>query len=80
MPLRDGGAEDSTDDLLNRVMYDRRPETYDTYPGLSRVLRESREMALLLEFWPHALRGASPEELLRFLAPLEFQPEDAKAG
>ena len=41
-PLRNGGAADSTVDLLNRVMYDRHPETYGTYPALASVLRESR--------------------------------------
>jgi len=35
--------------------------------GLRGVLEASRETALLLEFWPYALRGTSPEELLRFL-------------
>ena len=35
--------------------------------GMRGVLAESPKLALLIEFWPFALRGASPEELLRFL-------------
>jgi FkbM family methyltransferase len=36
--------------------------------GMRGVLAASPKLALLLEFWPYALRGISPEELLRFLA------------
>ena len=36
--------------------------------GAREVLRTSPELALLIEFWPYALRGARPEELLDFLA------------
>jgi len=35
--------------------------------GARELLRASREVALLLEFWPYALRGARPEELLDLL-------------
>ena len=35
--------------------------------GMPRVLAASPELALLVEFWPYALRGAKPEELLAFL-------------
>ncbi len=35
--------------------------------GAREVLRSSPELALLIEFWPYALRGARPEELLDFL-------------
>ncbi len=36
--------------------------------GMPRLLSASPELALLIEFWPYALRGAKPEELLAFLA------------
>lgn len=36
--------------------------------GMSTSLGMSPSVALLLEFWPYALRGAKPEELLQFLA------------
>lgn len=35
--------------------------------GMQQSLELSPKLALLLEFWPYALRGAAPEELLRFL-------------
>jgi FkbM family methyltransferase len=36
--------------------------------GARELLRGSPELALLIEFWPYALRGARPEELLELLA------------
>jgi FkbM family methyltransferase len=35
--------------------------------GMPRLLSASPDLALLIEFWPYALRGAKPEELLGFL-------------
>jgi FkbM family methyltransferase len=35
--------------------------------GARNLLSESKQMALLLEFWPYALRGATPQALLQFL-------------
>ena len=35
--------------------------------GAGRLLRASPELALLIEFWPYALRSATPEELLDYL-------------
>lgn len=35
--------------------------------GATQLLADSPELALLLELWPYALRGASAEELLAFL-------------
>jgi FkbM family methyltransferase len=35
--------------------------------GARRLFADSPQMALLLEFWPYALRGARPEELLDWL-------------
>ena len=36
--------------------------------GMPRLLAASPQLALLIEFWPYALRGAKPAELLEFLA------------
>jgi FkbM family methyltransferase len=36
--------------------------------GAKKLLEASRELALLIEFWPYALRGCKPQELLDFLA------------
>ncbi|MEM7307214.1 MAG: FkbM family methyltransferase [Planctomycetota bacterium] len=35
--------------------------------GAKKLLKQSPELALLIEFWPYALRGASPEDLLALL-------------
>lgn len=35
--------------------------------GMQKVLAASRDFAMLLEFWPYALRGGKPEELLDLL-------------
>jgi FkbM family methyltransferase len=35
--------------------------------GMPKLLAASPELALLVEFWPYALRGARPEQLLEFL-------------
>ena len=40
--------------------------------GSRGLLDASPDLALLLEFWPYALRGASPEQLLAFLAEQGF--------
>jgi FkbM family methyltransferase len=40
--------------------------------GARKLLAESPRMGLLLEFWPYALRGASPQELLDFVAAQGF--------
>lgn len=37
------------------------------FQGMKRTLAASPDCALLIEFWPYALRGCAPEELLGFL-------------
>lgn len=48
--------------------------------GARETLAASRRMALLLEFWPYALRGAKPEQLLAFLFEQGFRIGKATAG
>jgi len=36
--------------------------------GMRTVLDQSPDCGMLIEFWPYALRGCEPEQLLRFLA------------
>jgi FkbM family methyltransferase len=48
--------------------------------GMRSVLAASPAVALLLEFWPYALRGASPEELLASLARQGFTIGKATAA
>ena len=40
--------------------------------GMRATLARSPRLALLMEFWPYALRGARPEELLQFLVAQGF--------
>jgi FkbM family methyltransferase len=48
--------------------------------GARKLFDASRDVALLLEFWPYALRGAKPEELLRFLSDQGFTIGKATAA
>ena len=48
--------------------------------GARRLLEASPELALLIEFWPYALRGAEPLELLRFLEAQGFTIGKATAA
>jgi FkbM family methyltransferase len=48
--------------------------------GARELLRASPELALLVEFWPYALRGARPEELLALLAQEGFEIGKATAA
>jgi nucleoid-associated protein YgaU len=48
--------------------------------GMRGVLEASPQVALLLEFWPYALRGTSPEELLVWLARQGFTIGKATAA
>jgi FkbM family methyltransferase len=48
--------------------------------GARKLLDQSPRLALLLEFWPYALRGARPEELLAFLAEQRFTVGKATAA
>jgi len=48
--------------------------------GARKLLDASPDIALLIEFWPYALRGATPEELLALLDELGFTLGKATAA
>lgn len=48
--------------------------------GARALIDASPRLALLLEFWPYALRGASPEELIAFLTERGFRLGKATAA
>lgn len=48
--------------------------------GARGLLRRSPELALLIEFWPYALRGGSPEQLLELLTAEGFTLGKATAA
>ncbi len=64
------------DDLVEgpvRVLkIDTQGSEWHALAGMPRLLAASPELALLIEFWPYALRGAKPEELLDFLVQQGF--------
>lgn len=48
--------------------------------GASAMLAASSHVALLLEFWPYALRGATPEQLIAWLLERDFKLGKATAA
>lgn len=48
--------------------------------GARKLLNASPDVALLIEFWPYALRGGTPEELLALLDELGFKLGKATAA
>ncbi len=73
--LRDAEAIDieivKVDDLVNGavrfVKIDTQGSEWLALQGATKLFDASSEMALLMEFWPYALRGAKPEALLDWL-------------
>jgi hypothetical protein len=62
------------------VKIDTQGSEWHALSGMRRALDASREVALLLEFWPYALRGATPEQLLAFLVEQRFTIGKATAA
>ncbi len=60
-------VDEKTEGPFRVIKIDTQGSEWHALSGMARALAASRECALLLEFWPYALRGATPEELLRFL-------------
>lgn len=59
------------DDLVQRpvrvLKIDTQGSEWLALHGARKLLAASRQLALLIEFWPYALRGAKPEQLVDFL-------------
>jgi FkbM family methyltransferase len=62
------------------VKIDTQGSEWHALSGMRRALDASPRVALLLEFWPYALRGASPEQLLSFLVEQGFTIGKATAA
>lgn len=77
-------AVERVDDLVHGpvrvVKIDTQGSEWHALLGMQRTLAASPQVALLLEFWPYALRGAAPEELLAFLAQQRFTIGKATAA
>jgi FkbM family methyltransferase len=65
---------------LRVVKIDTQGSEWHALRGMRRALDASPEVALLLEFWPYALRGATPEQLLAFLVEQGFTIGKATAA
>jgi hypothetical protein len=72
------------DDLIEGpvrvVKIDTQGSEWHALQGMRSTLDVSAEMAMLIEFWPYALRGARPETLLDFLVALGFTIGKATAA
>jgi FkbM family methyltransferase len=73
-------ADDVAPGAASVVKIDTQGSEWLALQGMRGILRESPRVALLLEFWPYALRGASPEELLGWLAAQGFTIGKATAA
>jgi FkbM family methyltransferase len=62
------------------VKIDTQGSEWHALQGMRGVIDASPSVALLLEFWPYALRGAKPETLLDFLVALAFTVGKATAA
>jgi FkbM family methyltransferase len=61
-------VDDLVQGPLRVIKVDTQGSEWHALQGARGLLAASPRLALLLEFWPYALRGAKPEELLAFLA------------
>jgi len=57
---------------INFAKLDTQGSEWLALQGMRTTLAHSPRMALLIEFWPYALRGARPDELLQFLTAQGF--------
>ena len=73
-------VDDFVDSAVRVMKIDTQGSEWLALQGARETLARSPELALLLEFWPYALRGAKPEELLDFLADEGFQLGKATAA
>ncbi len=64
------------DDLLSGpyrvIKIDTQGSEWHALQGMRNILERSTQCALLLEYWPYALRGAKGEQMLEYLAGLGF--------
>jgi FkbM family methyltransferase len=60
-------VDDHVEPPVRVLKVDTQGSEWHALQGARRLLAGSPELALLLEFWPYALRGATPEQLLALL-------------
>ena len=70
----------ATDKPYSMIKIDTQGSEWHALQGMQAVLASSPQCALLIEFWPYALRGAQPAQLLAHLTQLGFQLGKATAA
>jgi FkbM family methyltransferase len=73
-------VDDLVDGRVRVVKIDTQGSEWHALQGARTLLAASTEVALLLEFWPYALRGATPEQLIAFLIERGFTLGKATAA
>ena len=75
-----GRVDDFVDSVVRVMKIDTQGSEWLALQGAQATLARSPELALLMEFWPYALRGAEPEQLLQFLEREGFHMGKATAA
>jgi len=73
-------VDDLVEGPVRVVKIDTQGSEWHALQGAQKLLAASPRVALLLEFWPYALRGAKPEALLQFLVEQGFTVGKATAA
>ncbi len=73
-------VDDHVEGPIDVLKIDTQGSEFLALQGAREVLAKSPDLALLIEFWPYALRGATPEELLALLGDLGFRVGKATAA
>jgi len=73
-------VDDLVEGPLRVLKIDTQGSEWLALAGMPNLLAASPRLALLIEFWPYALRGAQPEQLLEFLARQGFTLGKATAA
>jgi len=73
-------VDDHVDGAVQFLKVDTQGSEWHALQGAQELLARSKDLALLLEFWPYALRGCEPGELLDLLFGMGFQLGKATAA
>ncbi len=73
-------VDDHVTGAVQFLKVDTQGSEWHALQGARALLDDSPRLALLLEFWPYALRGAMPEELIAFLVQQGFRLGKATAA
>ncbi len=80
IPIELAAVDDHVKGPIDVLKIDTQGSEWLALMGAKRLLESSPRLALLIEFWPYALRGAQPEQLLDFLVQAGFTLGKATAA